>query len=121
MNSPSRTVVRLGLAVLLFAAGLRATAEDFEFEVPVKVSKLDATFTQGKVSCSVYGPTQIDSVGVARVPSSKEGVYGVIGSGEGAYLEGNPRRSRRREVLGEPAQRTIECAGLLLQAQPRVL
>lgn len=83
MNRPSRTVVRLALAALLVAAGLRATAEDFELEVRVKVAKLDATFTQGKVSCSVYGPTQNNAPGEFRSPQND--VYGVVGSGESTF------------------------------------
>lgn len=83
MNRRRRALVRLAIAALLLAPGLRAPAEDFEFAVPVSVSKLDASFVQGKVSCKVYGPTRLDSVAESR--SQGGGTYGVIGSGESTF------------------------------------
>lgn len=50
----TRSFVWLALGASLLAQP-RARAEDFEFEVPVQLAKLDPVFTQGKVSCQVTG------------------------------------------------------------------
>lgn len=50
----TRSLVWLALSGLL-AAAFPALAEDFEFEVPVQLSKLDPVFTEGRVSCHVVG------------------------------------------------------------------
>lgn len=83
MKRSSRTAVRLALVVLLCSAGGRVRADDFEIAVPVSVSKLDATFTQGKVSCKVYGQTRLDALGASRLEAA--GSYGLIGSGEATF------------------------------------
>jgi hypothetical protein len=55
MKRIASLTLRLALWVT-FAAGARvASGEDFEFEVPVQLSKIDSAFTQGKVHCEVRG------------------------------------------------------------------
>jgi hypothetical protein len=48
-------VTRLALALTFVAGGHAASAEDFEFDVPVQISKIDSAFTQGSVRCDVVG------------------------------------------------------------------
>ncbi|MCM3874905.1 MAG: hypothetical protein NEA02_00650 [Thermoanaerobaculia bacterium] len=63
----TRSLAWLAISGFIVAAP-PAPAEDFEFEVPVQLSKIDPVFTQGKVSCQVLG---IDRDGAAR-SSSKD-------------------------------------------------
>jgi len=46
----------LGFAALFGCTALPAAAEDFEFDVPVELSKFDSSLPQGRVECNVYGP-----------------------------------------------------------------
>lgn len=59
-------------AVSLVLVSSPSRAEDFEFSIPVQLSKLDAAFTQGKVLCDVRGRTAT-------------GARAVIGAGEAAF------------------------------------
>ena len=58
-------------SLVLVASPSRAA--DFEFSVPVELSKLDTAFTQGKVLCDVRGRT------------GEAGGRAVIGAGEAAF------------------------------------
>jgi hypothetical protein len=75
----TRSLVWLALSGLL-AAALPAPAEDFEFEVPVQLSKLDPAFTQGRVSCGVRGIGGAGSTG-----QNREAVNAAIGSGSASF------------------------------------
>ena len=62
-------------------AGASATfAENFEFDVPVQLSKLDPAFTQGKVTCKVRGMSHDATTGLATGRANA-----VIGSGETSF------------------------------------
>jgi hypothetical protein len=78
-----RPASRLACAALLAALATgasAATAEDFEFDVPVQLSKLDAAFTQGKVLCEVRGVTRDAATG-----EQTGNLNAVIGSGEASF------------------------------------
>lgn len=55
MTKPASLASRLALVATLVAGAHAATGEDFEFEVPLEVSKMDTAFTQGLVHCDVIG------------------------------------------------------------------
>lgn len=55
MKTTASLVSRFALAIMLGAGACAAWAEDFEFEIPVQVSKMDSAFTQVAVHCSVFG------------------------------------------------------------------
>lgn len=74
----TRSLVFLALSGFLVAA-LPALAEDFEFEIPVQLSKLDPAFTQGRVSCDVRG------VGADGKASSRSVSNVSIGSGSATF------------------------------------
>ncbi len=71
-------ISRVALAAVLGAGASAAMAEDFEFDVPVQLSKLDAAFTQGKVFCEVRGVNRDMGSGSGRADT-------VIGSGETTF------------------------------------
>jgi hypothetical protein len=79
MSRVPSPLVRLSLAAAFAAAAVPAAAEDFEFDVPVQLAKLDPAFTQGKVSCEVRGVVRDVATGQVS------GVNGVVGSGEAAF------------------------------------
>ncbi|MGA7990314.1 MAG: hypothetical protein WCC53_02670 [Thermoanaerobaculia bacterium] len=55
MKNTAALVRRLALVAALAAAAHAARGEDFEFEVPVQISKIDTAFTQASVRCDVIG------------------------------------------------------------------
>jgi len=72
-------VKRLLLSATAFSLVLVASpslAEDFEFTVPVQLSKLDPAFAQGKVTCDVRGHSTMGTGAGGRT---------VIGSGEATF------------------------------------
>ena len=80
MNRLSSLLARVALSAVLGAGASSAVAEDFEFDVPVQLSKLDAAFTQGKVTCEVRGMGHDAATGQ---PTGQANA--VIGSGETAF------------------------------------
>jgi hypothetical protein len=72
-----RHLLSLAAVSLALASSLRA--EDFEFDVPVQLSKLDSAFTQGKVSCEVRGLSRDAATGQAT------GSHGLVGSGASTF------------------------------------
>lgn len=74
----TRSLVWLALSGFLVAA-LPAPAEDFEFEVPVQLAKLDPAFTQGRVSCVVRG------IGGTGAATNRETANASIGSGSTTF------------------------------------
>jgi hypothetical protein len=69
---------RLALGAALAAGAQAAFAEDFEFEVPVQLSKIDSAFTQGKVTCQVRGIGR-DGGGQATSPNA------LVASGDATF------------------------------------
>lgn len=59
-----------------------ATAEDFEFSVPVQLSNLDAVFTKGKVECDVKGIVHGVAPGAGQVGNSANAY---LGYGESSF------------------------------------
>lgn len=82
MSRLSPLLVRVALSAVLGAGASAATAEDFEFDVPVQLSKLDPAFTQGKVTCEVHGITHDSATGWETRPGQ---LNAVIGSGETSF------------------------------------
>jgi len=81
MSGVSSLFARAAISALLGAGASSAMAEDFEFDVPVQLSKLDAAFTQGKVTCEVRGTTHDTTTGAGDLPQ----LNAVIGSGETSF------------------------------------
>lgn len=77
MRDAARLAARLALAGALAAGTLTALAEDFEFEVPVQLAKIDPIFTQGKVRCAADG--------IDRENPGVKGNPAVIGSGSATF------------------------------------
>ena len=77
MSRLSPLLVRVALSAVLGAGASAATAEDFEFDVPVQLSKLDPAFTQRKVTCEVRHD--------ATMAFPTAGANAVIGSGETSF------------------------------------
>lgn len=82
MSRISSLLGRAALAALLGAGAAVATAEDFEFSVPVQLSKLDGAFTQGKVQCEVFGVGQRVGAGAGQVTNT---VNVFLGWGEASF------------------------------------
>jgi hypothetical protein len=80
MSPISSLLARAALSALLGAGASAATAEDFEFDVPVQLSKLDPAFTQGKVACEVRGMSHDAATGL---PTGQANA--VIASGETSF------------------------------------
>jgi hypothetical protein len=80
MSPISSLLARAALSAVLGAGASAATAEDFEFDVPVQLSKLDPAFTQGKVLCEVRGVTRDTATGAGTGQ-----LNAVIGSGETSF------------------------------------
>jgi len=78
MNRFASLTARFALGAALAAGAGVASAEDFEFEVPVQLSKIDSAFTQGKVTCQVRGVGR-DGNGQAT------GVNAMIASGDSTF------------------------------------
>jgi hypothetical protein len=104
MSRVPSLLVRLSLAAALASAAFPAAAEDFEFDVPVQLAKLDAAFTQGKVSCEVRGLSR------DAVTGQVAGTNALVGSGEasfaisqGAYNATVPVRFNANRPKNEPA------------------
>ncbi|HTS01599.1 MAG TPA: hypothetical protein VMN04_03690, partial [Thermoanaerobaculia bacterium] len=55
MRTTPRLAMPLVFAGALVAVAGAAAAEDFEFDVPVELSKIEPGVTQGRIDCSVYG------------------------------------------------------------------
>ena len=77
MRVTPRLAVRLTLSAALAAAPLAALAEDFEFEVPVQLSKIDPAFAQGKVQCRAEG--------IDREDPRAKGIAATIGGGSATF------------------------------------
>jgi hypothetical protein len=67
---------RAALASLLGAGAVVATAEDFEFSVPVQLSKLDPALMQGTVECEVLGVGQHGNGGAGQASSTGSSFLG---------------------------------------------
>jgi len=80
MSRISSLLARVALSAALGAGASAAMAEDFEFDVPVQLSKLDAAFTQGKVTCEVHGMSHDPATGH---PTGQANA--VVGSGETSF------------------------------------
>jgi hypothetical protein len=105
-------------AVSLVLVASPSRAEDFEFAVPVQLSKLDSSFAQGKVTCEVRKGLGA----ISGMATGREGV--VIGSGEatfpitqGAYNGTVAVRFNAKRPEFQPAQgETYRCMLHLLGA-----
>jgi hypothetical protein len=82
MSRLSSLLARATLSAVFAASASAATAEDFELDVPVQLSKLDPAFTQGKVTCEVHGITHDSGTGWETRPGP---LNAVIGSGETSF------------------------------------
>jgi hypothetical protein len=80
MSRVPSLLARLSLAAAFASASLPAAAADFEFAVPVQLSKLDPAFTQGKVACEVRG---MNHDAVTGLPTGQANA--LIGSGETTF------------------------------------
>jgi hypothetical protein len=78
----SSLAIRAVFAALLGAGAPMATAEDFEFSVPVQLSKLDAMFTKGTVECRVQGVAHGGAPGAGQATNAA--LY-FLGWGEASF------------------------------------
>lgn len=70
MSRISSLLGRAALAAFLASGAAVATAEDFEFSVPVQLSNLDGAFTQVRVECEVFGVAQRGAAGSGQVAAN---------------------------------------------------
>lgn len=110
---------RLSISLAALSLALLASplvAEDFEFDVPVQLSKLDSAFTQGKVSCEVKGLAHDAATG--QVSGNK----GIVGSGattfaiaRGAYDGTVSVKFNANRPISQPTDgRSYSCALFLI-------